>query len=126
MLADLTGGAHGFERARHDLRGARAMKVVGRLRLEQLGVRQDDAQLVVQAVEEEAQIGTNGHGSPRLPLFDDEPVGHQAGFRCSVCHASGAAGRSLRCGSRQSVSTKMRTEPPAVRTYSIFPDESQL
>ena len=36
------------------------------------------------------------------------------------------AGRSALFGSRQRVSTKMRTEPPAVRTYSIFPLDSQL
>jgi hypothetical protein len=33
---------------------------------------------------------------------------------------------AVRLGSRQSVSTKMRTEPPAVRTYSIFPLAIQL
>ena len=36
------------------------------------------------------------------------------------------AGRVLSFGSCHSVSTKIRTEPPAVRTYSILPPASQL
>jgi len=43
-----------------------------------------------------------------------------------VSQIDGTAGRLLLFGSRHSVSTKIRTEPPAVRTYSIFPLESQL
>ena len=42
-LADLARGPHRVERARDDLRRARAARVVGRLGLEQLGVREDDA-----------------------------------------------------------------------------------
>ena len=56
MTPDLSGGAHGVERARHELGGARAVRGVGRFRFEQLGVRQDDAELIVQPVEEHPQI----------------------------------------------------------------------
>ena len=49
-------GAHRFEGARHDLRRAGAADLVTRLRFEQLGVRKDDPELVVQTVEEETQF----------------------------------------------------------------------
>lgn len=52
VTPDLASGAHGIERARHKLSGARAVRGVSRFRLEQLGVRQDDAELIVQPVEE--------------------------------------------------------------------------
>ena len=51
-----TGGAHGVERAGDKLRGARTLLIVGRLRLEELGVRQVDPELVVQAMKERLQI----------------------------------------------------------------------
>jgi hypothetical protein len=55
--ANLLGGAHGFERARYDLARARSIPVVTRLGFEQLGVREDDPQLIVQSVKEETQFG---------------------------------------------------------------------
>src|SRR5438094_1067946 len=99
------------------------MLIVGRLRLEQLRVGQDDSELVVQAVKEETQFGRFVHGSPRPQLFDAYRARprHQTWCRPSACHIVAVAGRSPLCGSRQSVSTKMRTDPPAVRTYSILP-----
>jgi len=48
--------AHGVERARHQLRGSRPVQVISRLCLEQLGVGQDDAELVVEAMEEQPQV----------------------------------------------------------------------
>jgi len=57
-------GAHRFKGARDDLRGAGAAHFVTRLRFEQLGVRKDDPELVVQAVEEETQFRRFIHWSP--------------------------------------------------------------
>jgi len=95
--------------------GARAAHLVGGLRLEQFGVRQDDSQLVVQAVEQQTEIArvlvAGGAGAI---------VGgrhHDASLRVSS---------PVRPGSRQSVSTKILTEPPAVRTYSTLPLAIQL
>jgi hypothetical protein len=51
--SDFFGGAHSFERTRHDLSRARAVHIISRLRFEQLGVREDDAELIVQPMEEE-------------------------------------------------------------------------
>ena len=56
-LADLPDRAHCVERARDDLCRSSAVDVVGRVRLEQFGVREDDPELVVQAVEQESQLG---------------------------------------------------------------------
>ena len=55
-LANLFGSAHRVERARNDLRRAGSTHFIGRFRFEQLGMSQDDAELIVQAVEEEAQV----------------------------------------------------------------------
>src|SRR5207249_5268773 len=118
QTAKLFGGAHCFERARHDLRGACAVGVIADLRFEELGVSEDDPQLVIQAVEEETQFGCVGHGL--------RPQEHQAWLRPSVCHSVWPASRSVSFGWRHSVSTKILTDPPAVRTYSILPLESQL
>ena len=63
--------AHGFERAGHHLGGAGAVQRIGHLGLEQLGMREDDAELVVQAVEEEARVLIGAHSPPRL-LFGVE------------------------------------------------------
>jgi len=127
--AKLFSRAHRFEHAQHNLRGARPMCVIGRLLLKELGVRQDDPELIVQTMKEDSQdLGLIGHVStgsvrPRQPRRYER----QAGLRSSAgCQTASTAGRSALCGSRQSVSTKMRTEPPAVRTYSILPEESQL
>ena len=47
---------HGVEDTGDDLRGAGAARVVGELRFEQLGVGENDAELIVQAVKEKAEI----------------------------------------------------------------------
>ena len=41
-----------------------------RLGFEQLRVREDDPELIVQAVEEETEFRSFFHGSPRQELFD--------------------------------------------------------
>ena len=56
MATDFFCGPHGFEDAGDYLAGAGAVNVVGRFRFEQLGVGEDDAELVVQSVEEETQF----------------------------------------------------------------------
>jgi hypothetical protein len=50
------GSAHGFERTRDDLRRAGAVNIVSRFRFEQLRMREDDPELIVQAVEKETKI----------------------------------------------------------------------
>src|SRR5205814_2298168 len=79
-------GTHGFERAQDDLRGAGAVHVVGRFRLEQLGVREDDPQLVVEAVEKEPKFREFVHRAPRQQFLDAERTRHHAWFRPSACH----------------------------------------
>lgn len=48
--------SHGIEGTRHQLCRARATRVIGGLCLKQLGVRQDDSQLIVEPMEEESQV----------------------------------------------------------------------
>ena len=127
--AELFGGAHRFEHAGYHLGGARPMNIIGRLFFQELGVRENDPELIVQTMEEDSQdLGLIGHVDWLCsPEAAPAPRRRQAGLRSSAgCQTASTAGRSALCGSRQSVSTKMRTEPPAVRTYSILPEESQL
>ena len=77
--ADFLGGPHRLERAGHNLAGARAVNVIRRLRFEELGIREDDAELIVQAVEEETQLWRFVHWSPRgecRDVVDVPPAGH--------------------------------------------------
>ena len=46
-----------FERAGHDLAGASFVALTGQTRFKQLGVREDDAELIVQPVKDVRQIG---------------------------------------------------------------------
>lgn len=55
-LSDGPSEAHAFERRLNHLPGAVALRVAGRLGMQQLGVREDDAELVIQAVKEALQI----------------------------------------------------------------------
>src|SRR5262249_1570899 len=124
--AQFLDGGERVESARYDLRRAGAIHVVGRFGFEQLGVGKDDPELVVQAMEEEPELRGFVHRASGEQLLGAGGAVHQAWFRPSACHMVCTAGRSALFGSRQSVSTKMRTEPPAVRTYSILPLDSQL
>ena len=63
MQAEVLDSTHGLERARHHLGGSRAARGVRDFRFEQLSVGEDDAQLVVQAVEE-AEFGRFIHVAP--------------------------------------------------------------
>jgi hypothetical protein len=51
-LPDRFRSSHGIESARDELRRARSIGVVGGFCLEQLGVGEDDPELIVQAMEE--------------------------------------------------------------------------
>src|SRR5262245_16737739 len=104
------------------------MGVIGRLFLKELGVRENDPELIVQTMKEDSQdLGLIGHVDWLCSPEAAPAPRRQAGLRSSAgCQTASTAGRSALCGSRQSVSTKIRTEPPAVRTYSILPEESQL
>lgn len=103
-LSDFPGGSHRVEHAGDDLRRARTARLIAGSRFEQLRVRQDDPELVVQLVEQVAQITVHT-------------------WRPFVLASASRAGRA---GSRHSVSVKMRIDPPAVRTYSTLPAEIQL
>ena len=72
MRADFPRGGHRVEHARDDLRRAGAAHLVGGLRLEQLGVREDDPELVVQAMEQQAEVG--GSSTDVLELLDRRPA----------------------------------------------------
>jgi hypothetical protein len=76
--ADFFGGAHGFEDAADNLGRAGTLDVVGGLGLEQLSVREDDSELVVQPMEEETQFWRLVHRSPRSEFLDAEPARHRA------------------------------------------------
>ena len=81
LVADLFRGAHGVEHLRDDLRRTSAADVVHGLDLQELGARQDDPQLVVQAVKEDPEVPTGlkrrvrgNRGLPEL-VHAWEPVG---------------------------------------------------
>jgi hypothetical protein len=80
---NLLGRRHRLQRARHDLRGPRPVHVIGRLRLEQFRVSENDPELVVEAMKEETQFGRLVHWSPRQELLDADRPLHQAWFRPS-------------------------------------------
>jgi hypothetical protein len=65
----LLGGAHRIEHAGDHLRRAGTRRIIGSFRLEQLGVREHDAQLIVQTVEEETQVAWFFHVPPLQELF---------------------------------------------------------
>ncbi len=54
--ANLLDRADRLDRAVHDLRGARSTGVIAQVRFEELGIGEDDAKLVVQPMEEGADI----------------------------------------------------------------------
>ena len=100
------------------------MHVVLRLDLEQLCVREDDPELVVQTMDQDTEL--------RRERYRAGPnVCWQRGSAHACVPAVGALSLSEDCvlaaaGSRHSVSAKMRIDPPAVRTYSTLPAEIQL
>lgn len=75
---NLSCGAQGVERAGDDLCCSNPMPIVLGFRFEQLCVRQDDSELVVEAMEERPQFRRFIHGSLRLELVDAQRPPHQA------------------------------------------------
>jgi len=59
-LADVSSGGESLDCGNHHLGCARFLTFILRLRLEEFGVRQDDAELVVQRVEQLTQLGVVG------------------------------------------------------------------
>jgi hypothetical protein len=55
-LTDLANSAECRERATHYLRGAHTMRVVSGFGFEQLGLRQEDSQLVIQAMKQRLKV----------------------------------------------------------------------
>jgi hypothetical protein len=99
-----------------------AIRSIGSLGFQQLGVGEDDTELVVQAMKE------------RLKLLPQRFVGPGAGDPRQEAHAcepgavltSDSSERAGGAASRHRVSAKIRMDPPAVLTYSTFPAEIQL
>lgn len=56
--------AQGLERACHHLGGSRAGRGVSHFRFEQFGVGEDDTQLIVQLMEQEAEFWCIDHVAP--------------------------------------------------------------
>jgi hypothetical protein len=112
----MSGRVDRIEGACHDLAGAEPVRTVGEAIFEQLSVREDDAELVVQLMKELGHIEGGRRGGFGAIVGDHQaPLGRRAGQEDS-------------CGSgaRQSVSAKILTDPPAVRTYCTFPSAIQL
>ena len=85
--SELFCGAHRLKGARDDLCRPGAIAVVNGLRFKQLRVRENDPELVVQAMEERPQFGRFIHQSPCLKLLDAQRAHRpQAWFRPSACH----------------------------------------
>jgi hypothetical protein len=122
-LTDLSNSTQGGKGSRDDLGCAIAVYSVGSLGFQQLGVREHNAELIVQAVKQRLELW--------LLL---RPVGLTAVGRRRQAHAcepgavlaSDSSDRGAGAASRHSVSAKIRMDPPAVRTYSTLPAEIQL
>ena len=61
LLANLARRRHRLDGRAHDLRGSRPARFVGRLGFEELGVREDDPELIAQTVQQIAKFGRIGH-----------------------------------------------------------------
>jgi len=120
-LTDLSNGPHCRQRTTHDLGRAHTMRVIDGLGFEQFGVRQQDPELVIQAMEKRLQI------EPCVGIGDARRI-LRAGHACGPATAreSDSSVRAGAAASRHSVSAKIRMDPPAVRTYSTLPAEIQL
>lgn len=120
-LTDLSNGAKGGQSAGDDLGRLFTMRSVGSLRFQQLGMGENNTELIVQAMKQ---------GLKLLPLrfvgirADDRQEAHAC--EPGAVLASDSSERTAGAASRQSVSAKMRMDPPAVRTYSTLPAEIQL
>ena len=122
-MTDLSNSPQGGKGARDNLGPPIAIDGIGSLGFHQLGVREHDPELIIQAVEERLE----------LPLLL-RLVGLAAFGRRRKAHAgepgavlaSDSSERGVGAASRHNVSAKIRMDPPAVRTYSTLPAEIQL
>jgi hypothetical protein len=122
-LTDLSNSPQGGKGARNKLGRPIAIDGIGSLGFQQLGVRQHDSELIIQAVEERLEL-----------LLLLRFVGLRAVGRRTQAHAwepgavlaSDSSERDVGAASRHNVSAKIRMDPPAVRTYSTLPAEIQL
>src|SRR5688572_14495974 len=118
-MPDLLAGSNSVQCANDHLPRPGAVSVFGQAVLQQLRICQDDPQLVDQQVEQFCQVTVRNSGL-RVQSGHDEVQAVRRRFCSSRDTPRGAL------ASRQRVSVKMRTEPPAVLTYSTFPLEIQL
>jgi hypothetical protein len=124
MASDFFRSPHRVEHTLNNLLRASAVRHVRRLRLEQLGMREHDAELVIQLVKQQAELWIR-NWNVHLGVIRAKQHVHAVCPVVAACAVLVAlAGRAL--ASRHSVSAKMRIDPPAVRTYSTFPAEIQL
>jgi hypothetical protein len=122
-LTDLSNSTQGGQSARNDLGRSLAVHGIGSLGFQQFSVREDDPELIVQAMKQRLKLVTSLRS-----------VGFWAGGRRRKTHAcepgavlaSESSERAAGAASRHSVSAKIRMDPPAVRTYSTLPAEIQL
>jgi hypothetical protein len=122
-LTDLSNSPQGGMGVRDNLGRPIAINGIGSLGFQQLGVRQRNPELIIQAVEERLElplllrlVGLRVVGR-RRPAHTCEP---------GAVLASDSSERAVGAASRHSVSAKIRMDPPAVRTYSTLPAEIQL
>ena len=71
MVTQIPDGHHGLQRASHHLGGSRAARGIRDLRLEELSVGEDNAQLIVQAVEQKAEFRRIDHIASRAHITRD-------------------------------------------------------
>ena len=113
-------GARGAD----DMRRAHAVGIVRRLGGKELGVGEDDAQLVIEAMKERGKIARILGGRA---ISSHGPQRWRRPRRRRNAQAA-VVGDEMRnpSGCRHSESVKMRMLPPAVRTYSTLPAAIQL
>ena len=80
---------------------------------------QNDSKLVVEAMEEQLRFWRLIHLSPRQQLIDFPRTNQSAIPSFGLRHTGSTAGCSARCGSRHSVSTKMRTDPGRSHVFDL-------
>ena len=123
-MTDLSNSTQGSKGARNDLGRPIAVHGIGSFGFQQLGVREHDPELIVQAMKERLKL------MPLQRIVGLLAVGRRRqAHACepgAVLLASESSERDAGDASRHSVSAKMRMDPPAVRTYSTLPAEIQL
>ena len=102
------------------------MRLIRQLRLEQLRMSEDDAKLIVQAMQEQTQIARVVGRRHARSAFGHGRKGQHEGLQNYADARATFESRIVPSGDRHRVSTKIRMLPPAVRTYSTLPAAIQL